>query len=170
MMSAGTLISVEEYLRTSYHPDREYRDGVVLERNVGSLSHAKLQTLLSRYIGNRARDWNVEVFVELRIRAREGWLPIPDIAVYERPAPTEEVPTRLPLLWIEILSNDDTIKDVREKIQDAIACGAPWLWVIDPVTLESDLWSAAGKAPVPNQTLRLPGSPIVIPLREVIED
>src|ERR1039458_7347553 len=31
---SGT-ISVEEYLNTSYSPDREYRDGYVLERNLG---------------------------------------------------------------------------------------------------------------------------------------
>ena len=33
-MGAGTLISVEEYLRTSYSPDKEYVDGVLVERNV----------------------------------------------------------------------------------------------------------------------------------------
>ncbi len=28
--------TVEEYLRTPYHPDREYVDGEVLERNLGN--------------------------------------------------------------------------------------------------------------------------------------
>jgi hypothetical protein len=32
-MATTTLLSVEEYLRTSYSPDREYRDGVLIERN-----------------------------------------------------------------------------------------------------------------------------------------
>jgi hypothetical protein len=29
------LVALEEYLNTSYSPDREYVDGVVVERNVG---------------------------------------------------------------------------------------------------------------------------------------
>ena len=42
-MSAATLLSLEEYLNTSYSPDREYRDGVLVERNVGEKAHALLQ-------------------------------------------------------------------------------------------------------------------------------
>jgi hypothetical protein len=34
-MSVAKMISLEEYLHTSYSPDREYRDGVLVERNVG---------------------------------------------------------------------------------------------------------------------------------------
>src|SRR5437762_2335461 len=44
-MSVGTLLSVENYLNTSYSPDMEYRDGVLVERNVGEKEHARLQAL-----------------------------------------------------------------------------------------------------------------------------
>ena len=43
-MSAGTLISVEEYLNTSYDPDVEYVDGVLVERNVGHEQHSNVQS------------------------------------------------------------------------------------------------------------------------------
>jgi len=36
-----------------YSPDKEYRDGVLLERNVGDQSHARLQALLALYRGKR---------------------------------------------------------------------------------------------------------------------
>jgi hypothetical protein len=36
-MGTQTLIPLEEYLNTSYSPDREYRDDVVLERNLAFL-------------------------------------------------------------------------------------------------------------------------------------
>jgi hypothetical protein len=52
-MGTQTLISLEEYLNTSYSPDREYRDGVVLERNVGTRSHSFLQTSLGAYFDRR---------------------------------------------------------------------------------------------------------------------
>jgi hypothetical protein len=34
-MGVETLISVAEYLNTSYDPDMEFVDGVLVERNVG---------------------------------------------------------------------------------------------------------------------------------------
>ena len=34
-MGASVLVSEQEYLTTSYGPDREYDDGELLERNVG---------------------------------------------------------------------------------------------------------------------------------------
>ena len=42
-MSAGTLVSLEEYLNTSYDPDVEYVDGVLVERNAGDWLHSLAQ-------------------------------------------------------------------------------------------------------------------------------
>ena len=35
-MSSTTLVSVQAYLATSFDPDREYIDGEIQERNLGS--------------------------------------------------------------------------------------------------------------------------------------
>jgi len=169
-MSVGNLISVEEYLRTSYRPDREYRDGVLVERNVGKKSHAELQAALAQYVRSRRKRWGLKVYTELRIKAREGWYPIPDVCVYLLPEPEGEIPDRLPFLWIEILSPDDRMADVWEKARNAIACGARYVWIIDPETLESELRTAEGIVNVADQTLRLPDSEIVIPLADVLAE
>ena len=42
-MGGETLISVEEYLATSYEPDMEYVDGVLEERNAGDWLHSAVQ-------------------------------------------------------------------------------------------------------------------------------
>jgi hypothetical protein len=42
-MSIETLISVEEYLSTSYDPDVEYVNGVLVERNVGDRLQAETE-------------------------------------------------------------------------------------------------------------------------------
>ena len=168
-MGAQTLVSLTEYLSTSYSPDREYRGGLVLERNVGDYEHSLLQGNLTIYIGIRRKTWNVEVFPELRIRVREDWYPIPDVCVYAMPVPKERVPTKPPLLWIEILSPDDRMADVWRKADELVANGVPNVWIIDPETLASELRTASGIKDVPNKTLRLADSPIVIPLLEVME-
>src|ERR1017187_1279438 len=64
-------ISVAEYLNTSYSPDREYRDGYVLERNLGDKEHSRLQARLAQYLGRRRKQWNIEVYTELRVQRSE---------------------------------------------------------------------------------------------------
>jgi len=169
-MIAGALVSLEEYLNTSYSPDKEYRDGVLVERNVGKKKHARLQLLLGTFLAQHENAWNIEAYTEFRIRVRENWYPIPDICVYLRPAPEEEIPSRPPLLWIEILSPDDRMVDVWKKAADLVENGVPYVWIIDPTTLESELRTPAGIVPVEDKTLRLAGTPIVIPLLDVMAD
>jgi Uma2 family endonuclease len=169
-MSAGTLISVEEYLHSSYSPDCEYRDGLLIERNVGDNSHSLLQAALAAYLRNRRKQWGIQVYTELRIRMREGWYPLPDVCVYPLPAPEERFPSRPPLLWIEILSEDDRMIEVWEKAKGLIALGVPYVWIIDPRTLESELRTSEGTLQLTGQTLRLPDSPIVIPLPDVMAE
>ena len=41
-MGPASLISIEEYLGTSYSPDREYVDGEIVERNLGEKTHSKI--------------------------------------------------------------------------------------------------------------------------------
>jgi hypothetical protein len=44
-MGTGTLIPVDEYLRTSFHPDCDFIEGEVLERNVGKRGNGYAQAL-----------------------------------------------------------------------------------------------------------------------------
>ena len=169
-MGVDTLLPLEEYLNTSYSPDREYRDGVLMERNLGDEPHARLQALLARYVGNREKQWNIKIYTELRVKVREKWYPIPNVCVYSRPGFEGRYPSQPPLLWIEILSHDDRMVDVRAKAAELVENGVPYVWIIDPNTLESELWTADGVQQVADKTLRLPDSPIVIPLRDVMDE
>jgi len=58
-MATGTLISEEEYLRTTYEPDCEFEDGVLIERNVGTEKHSWLQGALTAYFFRRRKAWNI---------------------------------------------------------------------------------------------------------------
>ena len=119
LLHAGRgTISVEEYLNTSYSPDREYRDGLVLERNLGDKEHSRLQARLAQYLGRRRKQWNIEVYTELRVQIRPDWYPIPDVCVYMLPDFEGSYPSQPPVLWIEILSPTDTAQGVWQKTQD----------------------------------------------------
>jgi hypothetical protein len=58
-MATATLISLEEYLRTAYHPDCDYVDGVLEERNVGEWNHGDLQGEIVHYLKVHRREWNI---------------------------------------------------------------------------------------------------------------
>ena len=59
---------------------------------------------------------------------------------------------------------------MNRKVQDILESGAPYVWVIDPETLESELRTAGKSAPLEDGVLRIPGTEIVVPLAEVFED
>jgi Uma2 family endonuclease len=169
-MGVLTSIPIEEYLDTSYSPDREYRDGVLVERNLGEKAHASFQALLPTYLHRRRKQWNIQIYTSLRVKVRERWYPIPDVCVYALPDFEGRYPARPPLLWVEILSHDDRMVDVWAKAAELVENGVPYVWIIDPNTLESELRTADGIQPVADKTLRLPDSPIVIPLVDVMEE
>jgi Uma2 family endonuclease len=77
----------------------------------------------------------------------------------------------MPLPWVEILSEDDRMIEVWNKAKELVACGVPYVWIIDPNTLESQLLTpAGGPNAVPAKTLRIPETSIVIPLVDVMDE
>jgi len=128
-MGAGVLISLEEYLETDYSPDREFVDGVVMERHVGELPHSFVQRNLVLAIGQRYP--HLFVLPELRVRTVAGRCRIPDVCVtLERPK--TDVLEAAPFLAVEILSRRDEMTEVLEKLEEYVAAGVPNVWVIDP--------------------------------------
>jgi Uma2 family endonuclease len=131
-MATLTTVPVEEYLRTTYHPDREYVDGQLVERNVGEYFHSRLQILLGALLTSRERERQFRAFTEQRVRVSdEPRYRIPDISVKALPHETTPILIR-PDLVIEIVSPDDGVPEMLTKIGDYLAADIPYIWVIDP--------------------------------------
>jgi Uma2 family endonuclease len=123
-----TRVSVGEYLRTRYEDgDREYVDGVVEERTLGTRSHAELQKRLVRLLEERG----LYAIQEVRLRVSPIRYRVPDVQAY-REEPLEQVFTRAPLLIAEIWSPDDREERVRERIEDYGRLGVRYLYVLGP--------------------------------------
>jgi Uma2 family endonuclease len=129
-MDAAALVSAEEYLDTPYSPDREYVDGVVVERQVGERPHSRVQVNLVRFLEQRYP--HLFAWAEQRIRTVPGkrWR-IPDVCITSED-PEVDVFENPPLLCIEILSRKDRMTDLLEKLEEYRAFGVPEIWVIDP--------------------------------------
>jgi Uma2 family endonuclease len=133
-MASSTLISVSEYLRNSYRPDRDYVDGKIAERNVGEHDHAALQAALILWFGRRQQDWNIEVLPEQRIQISATRFRVPDVCLVALDQPVEQILTKPPIACIEILSPEDTLRRMQERIDDYQQFGVANIWILDPAT------------------------------------
>ena len=167
-MASRTLISVEEYLRTSYRPDCDYVDGEVLERNVGETDHSWLQTMVSAYLVARRAQWGITVLVEQRVQVKATRFRIPDICVIQGPKPDEQILTKPPFVCIEILSPEDRWPRTQQRIDDYLAMGVPYIWVIDPVTKQAYSVTKEGTREISDGFLRTQDPPIEVPLAEIL--
>src|SRR6266852_5540248 len=163
------LVSVEEYLRTSYRPDCDYVDGEVLERNMAEWDHASAQGDFLFYLRVREKEWALRVVPEMRVRVSSTRFRIPDICVVLS-EPGEQILTKPPFLCIEILSPEDRMSRVEERIDDYLAMGVPYVWLLDPATRRAYAATAAdGLREVKGGVLKTENPALEVPLDEVFE-
>ena len=101
-MATSTSVPVEEYLRTTYHPDMEYVDGELVDRHVGEHKHSRLQTLVVVELGPRERGFRVLTEQRLRVLGTKNRYRIPDVCAMALPYRSEPVLATPPHLIIEI--------------------------------------------------------------------
>lgn len=167
-MSVGTLLSVEEYLHTSFDPDCDFVDGEVVERNVGKRKHAYAQARIAIWFGGNREALQLEPLTELRVQVAPRKVRIPDVVVVEIPIPDEEVFTSPPYLCIEVMSPDDTMTGTQDRIDDYLQFGVPNVWVIDPEKHRGWRVTAEGWATALDGVMRTADGKVAMPLREVL--
>ena len=132
-MGTKAALPVEEYLHTAFPGlDKEYRDGVLVERSLPDYLHSKTQRVLIVLLSALEKAFPVFVCPELRLRVRPGLYRIPDVSVFYPNEPKERVPGTPPFMAIEVLSLDDRMADVREKLAEYRAWGVTYVWLVDP--------------------------------------
>jgi Uma2 family endonuclease len=131
-MSAATLVSVEEYLATSYRPDCDLVDGQLIERNLGTKDHSKLQDEILGWFRDRRRALRLRALPEQRVQVSRRRYRVPDVCVVPLPEPDEQIFTQPPYICIEVLSPKDSFPKLQDRLDDYLAMGVPNIWVLDP--------------------------------------
>ena len=168
-MPTKTLMTVEEYLRTSFEDgDLEYVDGELVERNMGEFKHGRTQLHLGRVLLDRLERLGFQVGTDIRIRISSSRYRIPDIAVWRPGDVGGSVPTVPPFLAIEILSPDDRMTRVKVKIDEYLSIGIEWIWIIDPYERVALCYSQGNPVGSLCEVLRTENPTIEIPLAEVL--
>ncbi len=167
MASPAALISVSEYLNTSYRPDCDYIDGQVLERNLGETPHAGLQGYLAAILYNNRRLWSLRAYPEQRVQVSPTRFRIPDICAMRPGDPPGPILRTAPLLCIEIYSPRDTARTMQDRIDDYLTLGVPNIWLIDPARRLAWTADASGQHPLTTQAFTIPSTPIRIDLADL---
>lgn len=167
-MNAATQVSLEEYLSTTYRPDCDYIDGEVVERNVGDIDHSDIQAELAYWFRSRRKELGVWVGTELRVIVSGNRVRIPDVTVVLGEKPQERFLTQTPFLVIEVLSERDTLDNIQDRVDDYVAMGIRWIWVINPRTRRGWFYRDHALVEAIDGMLRTEGPVIALPLAEVL--
>lgn len=169
-MASATLVPVSEYLSTSYRPDCEYVDGVVLERNLGELEHSELQLGIGTWLKNRRKQLGIRAYSEQRVQVKPTRFRVPDLCVVVGERPKESILTRPPFLCIEILSKDDRMSEMQDRISDYLTFGVRYVWLIDPLKRRAWIYTADGSREAKDGIVRTENPEIALPLAEIFAD
>ena len=162
----SSMISLEQYLNTTYRPDVDFVDGYIEERNFGETDHSKIQGRLAFLLTMHQEDWNALVLPEVRVQVAPTRFRIPDVCVVREDGADEPIVKVPPLLCIEVLSPSDSLKAMRRRAQDYFDMGVPEVWIFDPQTRTAYVCLAGSMTEQHEGVLKLGDSDIEISLEE----
>lgn len=168
--TTGVTVPLAEYLETSYRPDCDWIEGERIERNMGEKPHNRIQQFLCQYLGNREREWNILVYPEQRVQTSADHYRVADVCVTRRGEREEQdalIVTAPPLLCVEILSGNDGLIDMQDRVDDYIGMGTAQVWIVDPFRRRAYLASGQGFVQPEEKVLTVAGTAIRVALEEM---
>jgi Uma2 family endonuclease len=111
---------------------------------VGEWDHSRLQGLVVRYLMNGEKQWGIFVVLAQRVQVKPRCIRVPDITVIAGDLPSGPIITKPPFLCVEILSPSDRLTEMQERIDDYLSFGVRYVWLINPRTRQTYVYSSAG--------------------------
>ena len=151
----------EDVLWLNDHEDRLYElvDGILVEKTVGieeSWLAVKLAGLLNLYV--EPRNLGFVTGADGMYRLTMGRVRIPDVAfvswkrIPDGKFPEEPIPDLVPDLAVEVISPNNTPKEMTEKLKEYFEKGILLVWFVRPRSRTVDVYTSA------DQFTRLPAS------------
>jgi len=169
-MATPVLVPVSEYLSTTYRPDVDYIDGELQERNLGEQPHAHVQGIIYAIFRENRKVWGIRPLPEQRLQISSSRYRIPDICVVRNTDGKDRIINFTPLLCVEVLSSEDRMSRVQERVNDYASIGVKTTWVIDPWKRVGYHATENGFVQPDDGVLRLEGTPIEVSLAEVFAE
>lgn len=123
------MATLAEYLNTSYDPDVEFVEGVLVERHIGEWAHSLMQSNV--LFALRRKYPNLKVVAGLRSGITGTRYRLPDVSVLLA-APKTDYLLDAAFVVVEVMSKRDVMGAVIEKLKEYAGKGVPNIWLIDP--------------------------------------
>jgi Uma2 family endonuclease len=169
-MTTAKMVPVELYLNTSYRPDCDYVDGEVLERNLGEQPHASVQKFFIGIFLRHENEWGVTVFPEQRVQISRTRYRVADVCVVLQATGFEPIVPTPPPLCIEVVSKDDRMSEMQERVHDYIRMGVTAVWVVDPKRRRSFFADRSETLQLAEEMLTVYGTEIRVPTAEIFRE
>lgn len=137
---------------------------------MGEYDHATCQANVLVWMRAHDKEWNTRTVPEIRLRVAGSRYRVPDVCVLSRDLPIEQIITHPPLICIEIVSPDDRLGRMHERLEDYWQLGVRDIWVIDPTKRTTYVFGAAGLQEFRGDRFAVAGTSIILPLDEVFAD
>jgi Uma2 family endonuclease len=82
-------------------------------------------------------------------------------------AEPEQIFRTPPLICIEILSKDDRLSEMGERVEDYLDFGVPYVWILDPHTRTA--WRCTREGMRKTEELRTENPDTAVPLAELFD-
>ena len=105
---------------------------------------------------------------ELRMRVAPARVRIPDVALVPWPLACEDVFTVPPQLCIEVMSPDDTMASMQDRMDDYLRFGVKDIWVIDPWKNRGWRVTPEGWATAAGGIMRTADNRVAMPLTDIL--
>jgi Uma2 family endonuclease len=160
----------KDLLRIQAREDRicELVDGVLVEKPLGFLA-ARLAAILLNYLEVfcTQHDLGVILTPDAFIRLGRKLVRAPDVAFYSwrhfpnKKMPTTPIPTLVPELAVEVLSDSNTVQEMRRKRREYFAAGVQVVWLIDPDTRTAQVFTAPDRGIILDESQSLDGGSVL---------
>ena len=164
------MVTVQEYLTTSYEADREYVDGELLERHSGEQPHSRVHGTVASLLFRHEREAGVRVLMSQRVQVSPTRFRVPDVCAILASDPRDPIVRHPPFLCVEILCRLDTPARLNEKLSDYFHLGVRYVWVLDPLARRAFCYTPCEMHEVLDGFLRISDPNIAVPLADAFEE
>jgi len=159
-------LTVAEYLARSFEVDCDFVDGHLVERNLGDWGHSSVKSLVAAWLVVHDKEWGTFSRTELRLQVLPTRFRVPDVTIL-RERPSTGYVTAASVACIEVLSLDDSLNAMRERVEDYLRMGVENVWLIDAIARQAWICTEGGWNHPSEPRLAILGTEIYIPLDEI---
>lgn len=168
-MDSSSLVSLEQYLRTTYRPDRDFVEGEARARHLGERPHAVVHAHLVWRLGQLENLSGYHVLASPRIQVRAHRVRVPDLCLAATMTRKKRVLSAPPFLCVEVFSSNESLSSMEERVADYAGMGVDHIWAADPWNRKGYQFRN-GKLEEPAEgVLRIAGTPIRVSLASMFK-